>query len=390
MKHSIAMVTVLGLLLLNTACDQTQNMEALTTKSATSSYKVSVDLGNTAALTTLYSYPNSENGETLEQTIEHYLNQRLTRDLISQPSVDVVVTGDEYVADISGDSASVDEYQLQLTTFLNNGKLAAKGVEELKKAGKWDAKEWRFFLPLGLSIVNQRSVQLLHFPPDYSLPDQDYLNSKTSQRWEQLLKLNKVTEAEATLYESILDIAPIAAPASAGGTLTDTYSYFEPYVLQMLPLLLDIDEGATEALPIVAYGSPVRDWVAGHYKLNKFNVNTIAEIAVTKTVKAPILGANHPSYIWYAKEQGRDYAMKVMEQDLISACWQASMGSDPSQQSGMVLNSCTSSWNDQPMVVCINMEIQAYSKTEAEAKAICEGDMPNTAVAMNSLKSDQY
>ncbi len=357
---------------------QSQDSKNLAQSDKSTQYSVTVPLGNTQTLTTLYSYPNGQpQTQSLAQTIEHYLNQRLSRDLISQPSVSVILNGSDYSAVISGDSKTVDDYSLQLTTFLANGQLAAKAVQDLKTAGKWDAKDWRFFLPLGLSIVNQRSVQLLHFPPDYSLPDQDYLNSKTSQRWEQLLTLNNVPQQDVTLYESILDVAPIAAPASAGGTLSDTYSYFEPYVLKMLPLLLDLDEGATKALPIVAYGGPVRDWVTSHYKLTGFGVNTYTQIPVsqgTGFVNAPILGANHPSYIWYAKDQGRDYALKVMEQDLISACWQASMGSNPNQGGQAVLDTCTTGWNAQPMVVCVNMEIQAYSKTEAQAKAICTTD----------------
>ncbi len=370
--------SIAGLSFILSACDnreETQVADSPKEMQSDGSYRVTVPLGDTQTLTTLYSYPNGQpQTQSLAQTIEHYLNQRLSRDLISQPSVSVTVSGSDYKAVISGDSKMVDDYSLQLTTFLSNGQLAAKAVQDLKAAGKWDDKDWRFFLPLGLSIVNQRSVQLLHFPPDYSLPEQDYLNSKTSQRWEQLLTLNNVPQQDVTLYESILDVAPIAAPASAGSTLSATYSYFEPYVLKMLPLLLDLDEGASEALPIVAYGGPVRDWVSSHYRITGFGVNTFTQIPVsegTSTVNAPILGANHPSYIWYAKDQGRDYALEVMEQDLISACWQASMGSNPKQAGQTVLDTCTAGWNAQPMVVCVNMEIQAYSKTEAEAKAIC-------------------
>ncbi len=388
----IALLGVVGASLLSVGCSQEAGQSAsqdkpvakpkMVTESAPKSeaaaYQVSIPLGDTQLLTTLFSYPNSDNGESLEQTIEHYLNQRIERDLIVDGSVDVTVAGDNYTAVISGDSESVDNYKGQITTFLENGTLAAKAVTELKAAGKWNDSEWRMFLPLGLSIVNQRSVQLLHFPPDYSLPEQDYLNSKTSKRWEELLELNSVAAADVTLYESILDVAPIAAPASAGSSLSDTYSYFEPYVLQQLPLLLDIDEGKDSALPVVAYGGPVRTWVSDYYGLQNFGVNSYNTIKVTDTVDAPILGANHPSYIWYAKDNGRDAAMKVMGQDLVSACWQASMGANPGQQGEVVLENCTSYWAAKPMTVCVNMEIQAYDKTKAEATAICEADMPDT------------
>ncbi|WP_439135887.1 hypothetical protein [Pseudomaricurvus sp.] len=368
-----------GLLLVNGCSDQpTPTSDSTTPSTAT----ISFPLGNETELTTLYSYPNSDNGESLEATIEHYLNQRLQRDHIANGSADVTVEKDLYSVTMRGDATVINEYKPQIIQFLTNGALAASAVTQLKKDNKWDAKEWRFFLPLGLSIVNQRSVQLLHFPPDYSLPDQDYLNSKTSQRWEKLLMLNQVAADEVTLYESILDVAPIAAPASAGSTLSETYRYFEPYVVSMLPLLLDIDEGSSSALPIVAYGGPVRSWVSSYYKLNDFGVNTVASVTIQDGINAPMLGANHPSYIWYAKDQGREAAMKVMQQDLISACWQASMGKDAQQNPSSVLNSCDNYWQSQPMTVCVNMEIQAFDQSETEAKASCSKDIPDTIKAV--------
>ncbi|GAB3093431.1 hypothetical protein G8770_06495 [Aestuariicella hydrocarbonica] len=372
--------------------------------------RISFSLGNMATLSTLYSYPNSSNGESLEATIEHYLNQRLSRDQIANGVADVTVTNNTYSVTLSGNSPHLATYQTQLTHFLNNGELAANAVTQLKQAGKWDDQNWRFFLPLGLSIVNQRSVQLLHFPPDYSLPEQDYLNSKTSQRWEKLLTLNSVAADEVTLYESILDVAPIAAPASAGSTLTDTYPYFEPYVVSMLPLLLKTEllkteqlkeellktpaatrqppeASTTTALPIVAYGGPVRNWVSSYYQLNDFGVNSVSLITVTEGVTAPILGANHPSYIWYAKEQGRAAAMKVMQQDLISACWQANQAKAAAPHPTETLNNCTGYWQNRPMTVCINMEIQAFDQTAAEAKALCAKDLPqlHTAVLTDAV-----
>ena len=65
-----------------------------------------------------------------------------------------------------------------------------------------------------------------------------------------------------------------------------------------------------------------------------------------------------------------------MEQDLISACWQAHMGSNPDQGSNDVLQECIKNWNGQPMIVCINMEIQAFGKSEAEAQEECQNDLP--------------
>ncbi len=343
---------------------------------AQASYEVRFDLGNTADLTALYSYPNSTNGMTLKQTIEHYLTQRMERDLIPLGSVVVDLSGSTYETIIRGDSTDINDYETNLTAFYTSGLLGTDAVDDLEIAGIWNSSEWRFFLPLGLPIVNQKSVQLLHFPPDYSLTEQDYLNSSTSQRWEDLLLLNGVAESDLTLYESILDIAPIAAPASEGSSLDATYTYFEPYVLSMLPLLTQASQATTKALPIVAYGSPVRTWLSDHYNLQNFGVNTVAEIEVSPGINSTVIGANHPSYVWYAIQTSRALTFSVMEEDLISACWQKDMGNTPTLDASVVMQSCTSSWQAQPVAVCTQMEIQAYGANEADATAICEAEYP--------------
>ena len=337
-------------------------------------HEVIFELGSAAELVMLYSYPNSDdNNQSLEETLEHYLIQCIERDLVINGNADVTIHGDKYHVTISGDSDHVTEYNRMISTLLQNGLLAVKAVTQLKKDYIWNNEEWRLFLPHGLAISNHRSVQLLHFPPDYSLSDQNYLGSKTSQRWEELLKLNNVPSNEVTLYESILDIAPIAAPSRVGKTLYETYSYFEPYVLKMILLLLDTDDG--HALPIVAYGGPVRRWVSNFYHLEYLGVNKIDTIQITDTLTAPILGANHPSYIWYAKDVSREKAFNVMEDDLVSACWQARMGTNPQRDSFSVLQQCKDHWEDDPMTVCVHMEIQAYGHTEAEAKENCKIDL---------------
>lgn len=339
-------------------------------------YEVRFDLGTATNLTALYSYPNSSNGMSLKETLEHYLNQNLKRDHIPLGSAVVAIrTGSTYETVIRGDSSTINDYQSVLSSFYSNGNLALTAEQTIRNNGGWD-DEWRLFLPHGLSLRNQRTVQLLHFPPDYSLTEQDYLNSSTSKRWEELLKLNGVLEDELTFHETILDIAPIAAPASAGSTLDGTYSHFEPYVLGILPLLSKADPVTARAIPIVAYGSPVRDWLSSHFNLQSFGVNSVAEIEVSSGVNAPVIGANHPSYIWYATETSRAFAFEIMEQDLISACWQRTMGVTPQPNANTVMGNCTTTWENNPVGVCIAMEVQAYSKSDAEATSICEAEYP--------------
>src|SRR5205823_1550959 len=85
---------------------------------------------------------------------------------------------------------------------------------------KWDPQGagWRFFLPLGMPLLNQRSLQFFHYPPIRLLETmQDYLNDPVPVRWEELLAANGVAaEAERPLYEAVVDATPIAAPDDQG------------------------------------------------------------------------------------------------------------------------------------------------------------------------------
>ena len=160
-------------------------------KTGSGSHQVVFELGSTEELTQLYSYPNSYDDTTLEQTVEHYLLQSLDRDLTINGTADVTVDGDSFSVIISGDGKHVEQYDEQINSFLSSGKLALQAVSDMKRDKVWKENDWRFFLPHGLSITKQHSIQLLHFPPDYSLTEQDYLNSKTSKRREELLKLKR-------------------------------------------------------------------------------------------------------------------------------------------------------------------------------------------------------
>ena len=88
-------------------------------------------------------------------------------------------------------------------------------------------------------------------------------------------------------------------------------------------------------------------------------------------VSVPVLGANHPSSIWYTKNDGREKAFEVMQQDLISVCWQTKMGSD---NSPAILRQWQGFWEDESntTTVCIHMEIQAYGRSKPEVINKCK------------------
>jgi hypothetical protein len=316
---------------------------------------VQVSLGSSERVTRLFAYPNNcsvicYRDWTLEQTAEHYLTQSLERDGYADATVKVSQNGDILTASFSGVPA---DYGTPLSNLLAAGDSAFDGASKLNSDGKWQYS-WYFFLPLGMALDNRKSVELLHFPPDYSLTQaQDYLESKTTDRWASLLTENGVAATETPAYQTIIDIAPIAAPASAG---SDT------------------------PLPMVAFGGPVRTWVNSQYKVN-IGVLGLDEITPVPGQNVPVLGANHPSYIWYAADPqnyGGDQAkadaagLKVMGQDISAACWQAGMGQNPSADPQQTLNSCTQKWQVTDQVqTCELFYTSIRNLTPPQAQAKC-------------------
>lgn len=326
-----------------------------------------VDLGDAATVATLFSWPNNHRRQTRAQTAAHYLRQSLARDGLNAASVRVENEGGRYYAVLAHAPAG---YAARITQFLAAGARGAAATAALQQAGIWNAKQWRFFLPLGLALENQKSVQLLHFPPDYSLTGQDYLNSRTSRRWETLLELNGAQAGGVSLYERIVDIAPIAAPADAGGTLGDTYDACRDYAYAMLNFSI-ATPGAHKPLPVVAYGAPVRDWVRDNLGATLRVSAAPVYVRIGDTARIPMLGANHPGLFWYVAQNSRLAALRVMRDDLVAACWQVRMGDDPGRRIRRTLKQCAAWWNARPVEVCEQTEIQGYDRTPAEARRFC-------------------
>lgn len=346
--------------------------------------KSSVALGNTQKVTELFSYPNNKEPQTLAQTVELYLQQSLKRDGLPDANVRVQVVNDQYSAVLGG--TLPEHYSDRVGSFLSIGEKGYAAKLQLEKDHKWDETNWRFYLPLGLAVYNQRSAQLLHFPPDTSLTLQDYLNSATSRRWESLLETNGAKSTEVPLYERIIDIAPVAAPANAGSSLSATYSYFKDYAFSMLNFSVSTSPDKAP-LPVVAYGAPVRQWVKDNLGVNLPVSAGPVYVTVGSVKDVPFLGANHPSYIWYvAKSQPQKVVYRVMRDDLVAACWQVKMGDDPKLNIDDTLKNCSGYWDGRDAQVCELAEEQAYNKTPEEAKKICETTAATRLNAARALR----
>ena len=106
-------------------------VSALFAPSLGTDYEVTFPLGTTEELTFHYSYPNSEASEqTLEETLEHYLNQIVQRDLVDNGLVTVQSKNDLYSATICGDSEHVNKYKNLILKFHENGKLDVTAVQK--------------------------------------------------------------------------------------------------------------------------------------------------------------------------------------------------------------------------------------------------------------------
>ena len=381
---------------------------AALTLSAAAHADVDLNLGSTERVTRLFAYPNNCNvicfrNWTLEQTVEHYLTQSVQRDGYKTAKVLVKTENKQLHAHISGVPKGYDK---PLTALLNAGDLAYNGANKLSADGKW-TYNWYLFLPLGMALENRKSVELLHFPPDYSLTQaQDYLRSATTDRWATLLTDNGIPAAQTPGYQTIIDIAPIAAPANAGKDLEGVYGYFKDYQTTMVKEVSQNASGA--ALPMVAFGAPVRNWIKQQYGPT-VNVLGLATISPSAGVNVPVLGSNHPSYIWYASDPasytGEDAQAKadaagltVMGQDLSAACWQAGMGSKPGSDPAVQLKSCTQTWQvTQKDKTCELFYTSIRNLTPEQAVAKCtttpiqsqlkqlQAPAPETAVPVPAL-----
>ncbi|MCF5700871.1 hypothetical protein [Pseudomonas syringae] len=367
---------------------------AALTLSAAAHADVDLKLGSTERVTRLFAYPNNcsvicYRNWTLEQTVAHYLTQSVQRDGYAAAKVLVKTDNDQLYAEISG---VPEGYDKPLSALLDAGDLAYTGASKLNADGKW-AYSWYLFLPLGMALENRKSVELLHFPPDYSLTQaQDYLRSNTTDRWATLLTDNGIPADQTPAFQTIIDIAPIAAPSSAGKDLEGVYDYFKDYQTTLVKQFSQTAAGTT--LPMVAFGAPVRNWIKQQYGPT-VNVLGLATISPSEGVKVPVLGSNHPSYIWYAAdpasydgdETKADAAgLKVMGQDLSAACWQAGMGSKPGSDAQTTLTNCTQTWQvTQKIKTCELFYTSIRNLTAEQAASKCA--TPPIKAQLQQLKS---
>jgi hypothetical protein len=231
---------------------------------------VYIELGDQAMTIRLFTYPNEGHaGQSLQETIEHYFNDSIRREGLAEFRIAANVTADRCTVAISLDDQDIaNQIASRYQEFFDNGKTGLQAADAFRASGKWDEK-WMFLLPLGVPLAFAKAIEIMNFPPLTLLWKQDYLNSKTTSRWWELLMLNGVPYDELARYSCILDIVPVAAPASDGEKLRLSGIYDGPFDSYAMPLLkLLVPTQTAQYRPLIALGLPIRVWIKRLWNLS--------------------------------------------------------------------------------------------------------------------------
>jgi len=262
--------------------------------------------GNAAYIERLYPDPKTLSPSTglgtYEQVIAYYTGISLTQDGIEIDGPPTVTRreGTYRVAFTpkAGFESSAAAFERAHLSFLSkqHAGLALTGAEACRAGGAWNPMagfpvnssdgpcEWYPCLPLGLPLVNQRAVLLLHYPPIVAYRDANYFDNNTLRRWAQLLTCVGVDRA--SLYHAIIDVNPIAAPGSGQSEYPNDYfpvgltsQFYDDesrgltYVRSMLEHAVNPEANASNpyTLPLLVCGSPLYDpqaaaWFRVRYK----------------------------------------------------------------------------------------------------------------------------
>lgn len=312
---------------------------------------IEIKLGTKEHVTELFSYPNAEHvDQSIEETVFIWMNSTLSREGYRDYSIRINQNDGEYVVDISMDDENAQSFKEFFEKFLNVGDIGLRLTKEFQKTGKWN-ETWRFLLPIGMAMGNSLTIEMMDFPPVSLLSRQDYLISQTTKRWKDLLALNQVAFEDLDKYSAILDIVPVAAPASGGRVLDDSGIYdgpFNEYTFALLSLWCR-KVSTHEVKPMIAFGAPIRKWIQKNFGIN-LPVLDITTIFLPDNTEIPVISSNHPSYFYYAVHASKDLyenikkGLEILKQDIVVACWQVEMGNRPSSDPFDVREECTEKW----------------------------------------------
>lgn len=224
--------------------------------------------------------------------IKHYTGNSLRADGITFTQIEVTKSEGNYYISLksTGTKKELETFGRRHSKVFskNYAQKAIRGMELLKKLGVWNPMEnyrvndsstdgtskWHLFPSLGLNIMNQKGILLLHYPPWAVVQLGTFENAITFRRWEQLLKCAGIPESEASFYKTFMEVSPIAAPGSGESEYPNDYfpimmasGFFDGgpdrnYIRSMLELFLNppwLPKDQKYTLPLLVCGSPLYD-----------------------------------------------------------------------------------------------------------------------------------
>lgn len=254
-------------------------------------------LGPVRSLNELFpaaKYANkSLNFKNYADVIQHYTKNSLVADRITGvEQIKVTQENGSYFVEISG-TASQDSMKTfgdrhQAIFGAKNARKAIRGKRLMERFGVWNpmnnysvnknpadgTSKWTLFPPLGLNVIGQKGLLLLHYPPWAVLQAGTFENAMTMQRWGRMLTSAGVPDDEVDLYKTFIDVNPVAAPGSGESEYPNDYmpimmasAFFDgkedrDYIKSMLELYLTPPgwpEDCKYTLPLLICGSPLYD-----------------------------------------------------------------------------------------------------------------------------------
>lgn len=302
-------------------------------------------LGRVESIRALYPparFANPDVGlSTYRDVIRHYTMNSLMADGFQHIEVHVLREHDAYHVRIGAkDSAErlqafADRHVLLFSATV--GGKAVAGMKLMQALGVWNPMsgypvndnpndgecKWNLFPPLGLNVIGQRGVQLMHYPPWQVLQQATFLQVMTMHRWSLVLQAVGIPKEDVRFYRNFVDVNPIAAPGSGQSEYPNDYlpimaasAFFHgpeerDYIRSMLEVQLAPPGGGGKryTLPLLICGSALYDpqapgWFRTTYKdlLPKDSIGTpMIEVLQAGSIKirpdstreTPFLGANH-------------------------------------------------------------------------------------------------
>lgn len=224
--------------------------------------------------------------------IRHYTLNSLKADGVEVQEIEVIKAENRYHIKIvnTGEQDILEKFGNRHAQIFSKdyAQKAIRGMELLKELGVWNpmknyhvngsptdgTSKWHLFPSLGLNVMNQKGILLLHYPPWAVVQLGTFENAITFRRWEQLLSCAGIGSDEASYYKTFMEVSPIAAPGSGESEYPNDYfpimmasGFFDggpdrDYIKSMLELFLNPPDWPEErkfTLPLLICGSPLYD-----------------------------------------------------------------------------------------------------------------------------------